>query len=65
MKSGRKSDILFTLAREAGFGIIDPIETMEQIGGRGFCANYEELGRFAKIVGQKAREDERQKLTDS
>lgn len=37
---------------------------MERIGGRGYIANEEELTKFAKLVGQLAREDERRKYAE-
>jgi hypothetical protein len=55
------SHALLSLAREAGVAISDDIELMERIGVRGFVANYKELLRFAQLVGEKAREDERRK----
>jgi len=51
------------LIREAGIRYNeDYIETWEKIKGRGFIARYEELENFAKLVGQKAREHERNKI---
>lgn len=65
---GHKSDrnvemspVLLAMAREAGVSVSDEIELMERIGARGFVANYKELLRFAQLVGEKAREDERRK----
>lgn len=55
------SPVLLAMAREAGIAVSDEIELMERIGARGFVANYKELLRFAQLVGEKAREDERRK----
>ena len=40
-------------------------ETLERIGGRGFCGNQKEVTEFARLVGQVARADERKKYERS
>ena len=53
------SDIVHRLAVKAG---IQYIEGMEQCNGRSYIAYPEELTEFARLVGEIARKDERQKL---
>lgn len=55
------SALVHKLALEAGLAYV---EGLNEIGGRGYFANTEQLTAFAKLVGQKAREDERKKLKD-
>ena len=51
------------MARDAGIRYNeDWIDKWESIGGRGFTANYEAIQNFAKLVGQQAREHERDKI---
>ena len=57
------NDRLLKLAREAGIVFNeDVIDQWESIGGRGFIANYEAIQNFAKLIGQQAREHERNKI---
>ena len=53
------SNLIKELALQAG---IKYIEGMCSIGGRGYIANETELTNFAKLVGQRAREHERNKM---
>jgi len=53
---------ILALIREAGIKYNeDYIEKWEIIKGRGFIANYEELEKFAKLIGQEVREHERKR----
>ena len=57
------NDRILKLAREAGIVFDeDVIDQWESIGGRGFLANYEAIQNFAKLIGQQAREHERNKI---
>jgi len=57
------NDRLLKLAREAGIVFNeDVIDQWESIGGRGFIADYEAIQNFAKLIGQQAREHERNKI---
>ena len=60
------SDLVHDLAYKAGI-VRDEDFTlcMESIGGRGYLANREELGEFARLVGELARESERKRLQSS
>ena len=49
-------NLIYQLAEQAGIKIIPELET---IGGRGFFANHSELSKFAKLVADIARKDER------
>ena len=51
-------NLIYQLAEQAGIKIIPELET---IGGRGFFANHSELSKFAKLVADIARKDERKK----
>jgi len=53
------SDIVHNLAVKAG---VRYIEGMELCNGRSYMANLKELVEFARLVGEVARKDERQKL---
>ena len=52
-------NLIYQLAEQAGIKIIPELET---IGGRGFFANHSELSKFAKLVADIARKDERKKM---
>ena len=52
-------NLIYQLAEQAGIKIIPVLET---IGGRGFLANHDELSKFAKLVADIARKDERKKM---
>ena len=52
-------NLIYQLAVQAGSKIIPELET---IGGRGFFANHSELSKFAKLVADIARKDERKKM---
>jgi len=54
------SDIVHNLAVKAG---VRYIEGMELCHGRPYMANLKELVEFARLVGEIARNDERQKLS--
>lgn len=57
------NDRILKLARDAGIVYDeDLIDKWESIGGRGFIANYEAIQNFAKLIGQQAREHERNKI---
>tara|TARA_R100001015_G_C4561029_1_gene120883 strand:- start:290 stop:469 length:180 start_codon:yes stop_codon:yes gene_type:complete len=56
------SQIIIDLAKKAGIAYLPQIE---EIGGRGFFANMEELTLFAKLVGEISRKHERNKLKGS
>ena len=53
------SDIVHNLAVKAG---VRYIEGMELCNGRAYMANLKELVEFARLVGEVARKNERQKL---
>jgi len=57
---------ILRLAREAGIGFSEELlPVAERAGIRSFCANMSELTKFAQLVGQVARDDERKKLSPS
>jgi hypothetical protein len=64
----KANSVIIDLAWKAGL-INDNNEshvlTMERIGGNGIITNLEGLTRFAKIVGQMAREDEKRKVNQN
>ena len=60
------NQIILRLAREAGIGFSEELLPLaEKAGARGFCANITELTRFAQLVAEVARDDERKKLSPS
>ena len=52
-------NLIYQLAEQAGIKIIPELEP---IGGRGFLANHDELSKFAKLVADIVRKDERKKM---
>jgi len=57
------ADLIRKVAVEAGIcWDWEHVEAMDRIGGRGILANPESMYKFAKLIGQMARADERRKI---
>jgi hypothetical protein len=60
------ADLIRKVAIEAGIcWDWEHVEAMDRIGGRGILANPESMYKFAKLIGQMARADERRKYERS
>lgn len=60
------ADLIRKVAIEAGIcWDWEHVEAMDRIGGRGILANPKSMYKFAKLIGQMARADERRKYERS